>query len=185
MEPLEVSQETSSSSSKKQNTLVRYAILFGIVILVNLFIIYAVQVAYPQPDYSQFCSSEITNATYDNKEACVSNGGQWNVSPGAKENGAYCDNTFTCNQKFEEVNKVYTRNVFIVFVLAGLLLLAGSVFLSGSSLIASALSFAGILALIIGSLSYWSDMNDILRLIVLGVALAVVLSLAWKKFQDD
>ncbi len=185
MESSTPSLKTGTSLSKKPNALVRYATLFGIVILINLFIAYAIQVAYPEPRYEQFCPSEIVNAVYDDKESCVANGGQWNVTPGAKEANAYCDNTFTCNKSLDEVNKVYTRNVFIVFVVAGIALLAGSLFLAGSSLIASALSFAGILALIIGSLNYWSDMNDLLRLVVLGVALVTVLYLAWKKFQDE
>ena len=79
---------------------------------------------------------------------------------------------------------MYSRNVFVVFVVVGLFLLVGSLFVPGSSLIAQALSLAGVLALIIGSLSYWSDMNDILRLLVLGVALVTILYFAWKKFED-
>lgn len=171
---------------KKQGTLIRYAVLFGIVILVNLFVTYAIQVAYPEPEYDQFCKMDRMNQVYADKETCVDNGGQWNESmgEGMVKQEAYCNNNFTCSQEFDAATSVYSRNVFIVFVVVGLLLLVGSLFVPGSSLIAQALSLAGVLALIIGSLSYWSDMNDILRLIVLGMALATILYFAWKKFED-
>lgn len=183
MEP-EIKKE--EGVTKKQAVLVRYAVLFGIVILVNLFIAYAIQVVYPEPQYEQFCKMEQVNVVYTDKQSCVDNGGQWNASTGegvAKQE-SYCNNSFTCSQEFEKATSIFSRNVFIVFVVAGLVLLVGSLFVPGSSLIASALSLAGILSLIIGAMTYWSDMNDILRLIVLGVALVTVLYFAWKKFED-
>jgi hypothetical protein len=41
-----------------------------------------------------------------------------------------------------------------------------------------------VLALIIGSIRYWSDMDDILRVALLGIALGSLLGIAWKKFRD-
>lgn len=178
-----MSEEVITPKPTKQSVLVRYAILFGIVILINLFITYAVQVVYPEPLYEQFCSPEKVNMIYETKESCVENGGQWNVTPSGEIKG-YCDNSFECSKGYESANKIFSRNVFIVFVVAGLLLLIGSLFVPGSTLIASAVSLAGVLALIIGSIAHWSNMNDVLRLVVLGVALVAILTLAWKKFKD-
>lgn len=171
---------------RKQSILVRYAVLGGIVILINLFAVYALKVAYPEPMYDDFCKVEQVKKTFATEEECVGNGGQWNASSGEKEmlQSAYCNADFTCSKEHSEAYSLYSRNVFIVFVAFGLFLLVGSLFVSGSTLVASGLSFAGTLALIIGSMGYWSDMNDILRLVVLGVALVTVLYLAWKKFED-
>jgi hypothetical protein len=184
----ETKEETKKEAvvPKKQGTLIRYAVLFGIVILVNLFVTYAIQVAYPEPEYDQFCKAEQMNQVYRDKQVCVDNGGQWNeaMGEGIAKQEAYCNNNFTCSQEFDTATSMYSRNVFVVFVVVGLFLLVGSLFVPGSSLIAQALSLAGVLALIIGSLSYWSDMNDILRLLVLGVALVTILYFAWKKFED-
>jgi small-conductance mechanosensitive channel len=173
-------------SPRKQSTLVRYAVLGGIVILINLFAVYALQVAYPEPLYENFCKVEQVKQSFANEEECVGNGGQWNASVGQGEtlSSAYCNADFTCSKDHQQAYSLYSRNVFIVFVALGLFLLAGSLFIPGSTLVSSGLSFAGILALIIGSLGYWSDMNDILRLVILGVALVTVLYLAWKKFED-
>ncbi len=179
-------EKVVKSPSRKQSVLVRYAVLGGIVILINLFAVYALQVAYPEPMYDNFCKVEQVKKTFATEEECVGNGGQWNASSGEKETlqSAYCNADFTCSKEHNLAYSLYSRNVFIVFVAFGLFLLVGSLFVSGSTLIASGLSFAGTLALIIGSLGYWSDMNDILRLVVLGVALVTVLYLAWKKFED-
>jgi len=179
-------EATVKSEPRKQSVLVRYAVLGGIVILTNLFAVYALQVVYPEPTYDTFCKVEQVKKSFANEEECVSNGGQWNASTGQGDalQTAYCNADFTCSQEHQKAYSLYSRNVFIVFVAFGLFLLIGSLFVSGSTLIASSLSFAGTLALIIGALGYWSDMNDILRLVVLGVALVTVLYLAWKKFED-
>ncbi|MCW1887988.1 MAG: hypothetical protein KIH67_000320 [Candidatus Moranbacteria bacterium] len=183
---VETETEKEKVAPKKQGALIRYAVLFGIVILINLFVTYAIQVVYPEPEYDQFCKMDQVNQVYEDKQTCVDNGGQWNeaMGEGVTKQEAYCNNNFTCSQDFDAATSIFSRNVFIVFVVVGLLLLVGSLFIPGSSLITQALSLAGVLALIIGSLSYWSDMNDILRLIVLGVALVTILYFAWKKFED-
>ncbi|MEK9173943.1 MAG: hypothetical protein AAB845_01630 [Patescibacteria group bacterium] len=174
------------SKPRKQSVLVRYSVLGGMVILINLFAVYALEVAYPEPKYENFCKVEQVRKTFANEEECVGNGGQWNASSDAKEmpQSAYCNADFTCSKDYDKAYSLYSRNVFVVFVAFGLFLLVGSLFVSGSTLVASGLSFAGTLALIIGSFGYWSDMNDILRLVILGLALATILYLAWKKFED-
>jgi hypothetical protein len=180
----EIVQKPVKKPAQKQSTLVRYSVLGGIVILINLFAVYALQVAYPQPEYTDFCKVEQVKKSFANEEECVGNGGQWNASFDGQTEQAYCNADFTCSQEYEKVDSLYSRNVFIAFVAFGLFLLVGSLFVSGSSLVASGLSFAGTLALVIGSFGYWSNMNDILRLVVIGVALVTVLYLAWKKFED-
>jgi hypothetical protein len=96
----------------------------------------------------------------------------------------YCNQEFTCQQKFEDANKVYNRNVFIVFTVVGIAALAASVFAGAAEAVALGLSFGGVLSLIIGSVRYWSDMEDILRVVILGVALAALIWTAYKKFKD-
>jgi hypothetical protein len=179
----EMTEKPAKKITKKQSTLVRYSVL-GIVILINLFAIYALQVAYPQPEYADFCKVEQVKKVLATEEECVGNGGQWNASMDGQSQQSYCNADFTCSQEYEQKENLYSRNVFVAFVAFGLFLLVGSLFVSGSTLVASGLSFAGTLALIIGSLGYWSNMNDILRLAVIGVALVTVLYLAWKKFED-
>ncbi|MEK7550033.1 MAG: hypothetical protein AAB519_03570 [Patescibacteria group bacterium] len=186
-------QPAEEKKTNKKSAVIKWVLVIGIAIVINLFLAYLVQALYERPEYQNFCEEKQVNRAIENETACVEVGGQWNenINMGVPvdkmsvpEKQAYCDVTFTCSKAFEKANEVYNRNVFIVFVVAGFLLLLGSVFLVGSEAVSLGLSFGGVIALIVGSISYWSDMNDILRVIILGIALVALLGVAWKKFHD-
>lgn len=187
-------QNILPQTPKKKLDIIKWALIAGIAIVVNLFIFYAVDALYKEPAYTDFCPERQVNKLIESEAACLEVGGQWNENIDAKiqripEQSApvpigYCNVDYTCNKQFEDVMKVYNRNVFVVFVIAGILLLAGSAYLGGAEAVSLGLSFGGVISLIIGSVRYWSDMNDILRVIVLGVALAFLIYVAWKKFKD-
>ena len=187
-------QAIVSEGKKPASAIIKWALVIGIAIVVNLFLTYLVDVLYHQPDFADFCPEAEVNRAIESEAACLEVGGQWNENidaKGAAPQGisqpvpaGYCNTTYTCSKQYEEVMQVYNRNVFVVFVIAGILLLIGSVYLAGVEAISLGLSFGGVLALIIGATRYWSDMDDILRVILLGVALAGLLYVAWRKFRD-
>lgn len=177
---------------KKKSSIIKWALIIGIAIVVNLFITYLVDVIYHAPEFVTFCPDRQVNRAIESEAACLEVGGQWNENINTKDilpqtapaALGYCDVNYTCNKLFEDVLNVYNRNVFVVFVVAGILLLIGSAYLAGSEAVSLGLSFGGVLALVIGSIRYWSDMNDILRVIILGIALAGLIFVAWKQFKD-
>lgn len=188
-----ISSGAEQVSAKKTSGIIKWALILGIAIVVNLFLTYLVQVVYNEPLYTDFCPERQIERAIETETECLSVGGQWSENIEAKlphqagtplQPAGYCNEDFVCGNQFEEVSKVYNRNVFVVFVIAGILLLAGSVFLSGVEAVSLGLSFGGVLALIIGSMRYWSDMDDILRVIILGLALAALIGIAYKKFRD-
>lgn len=177
----------------QKSSIIKWALIVGIMIVVNLFITYLVDVIYQSPEFTDFCPESQVNRAIETETACLEIGGQWNENIDAKITtpqvtvpvpAGYCDATYTCSKQYEDVMKVYNRNVFVVFIIAGILLLIGSVFLQGVEAVSLGLSFGGVLALIIGSTRYWSDMDDILRVILLGIALAGLIFVAYKKFKD-
>lgn len=184
----------SVAPQKKKSSIIKWALIIGIAIVVNLFITYLVDVIYHAPEFTTFCPDRQVNKAIESEGACVEVGGQWNENPDVKNVSpqavtipmapGYCNITYTCSKQYEEVMKVYNRNVFVVFVVAGILLLIGSAYLAGAEAVSLGLSFGGVLALIIGSVRYWSDMNDILRVVILGIALAGLIYVAWKQFKD-
>ena len=131
---------------------------------------------------------------------CVAVGGGWtsNVSYTAPvpvpqkstpvivstQPAGYCDVNFTCQKNFTAAESVYNRNVFVVLVILGVLVLVAGFFITVSSAVSLGLSLGGILALVIGSVRYWSDMNDYLRVAVLAVALIVLIFMGIKKAKD-
>ncbi len=165
--------------------------IFGIMIVLNLFFNYALSLAYKSPEFNSFCPVEQVNISPDNQKACVDNGGQWNQNTyygptpaGVKEPQGYCDLQFSCRQEYDAANKTYQRNVFVILVVLGALsVLVGNMFTT-NPVIASGLSLAGVLSFLIASMRYWSSANDFIRVIILAIALGLLFWIALKKFKN-
>ena len=166
--------------------------ILGIMIVLNLFFNYALSLAYKSPEYNNFCPVEQVVTVPDNQGECVAKGGQWTenayygkpVPAGVIEPRGYCDLQFTCRQEFETANKTYQRNVFVVLVVLGALsVLVGNMF-ARNEVISSGLSLAGVLSFLIASIRYWSSANDLIRVIILAIALGLLFWVAMKKFKN-
>lgn len=103
--------------------------------------------------------------------------------PGETING-YCNENFTCQPKFENANKIYNRNVFVILIILGVLLVIGSYFVATYGAVSLGFALAGILSLIVGSIRYWSDMDERVRVIMLGIALVALIWYGVKKFRE-
>jgi hypothetical protein len=79
---------------------------------------------------------------------------------------------------------VYNRNVFVALVILGVISLIAGFFIRRSAAVSLGLSLGGVLALVVASVRYWSDMNDYLRLGVLAVALVLLVYLGIKKVKE-
>lgn len=185
------------SAIRKRHPLFKWVLVMGIALVANLFLNYALDAFYPSPKYETFCPQKQVQEAVLTKEACLAKGGQWSenvVSP--KQYGIYqdlipaqsivgnCNENYTCNRNFGDAMSVYNRNVFIVLVVAGTAMLMGSIFVANIEAIALGFSFAGIFSLLVGTVRYWGDMNDRLRVVVLGVALVALVWIGIKKFKD-
>ena len=178
----------------QNKNILKWALVIGIIIVLNLFFHFATRLVYKIPQYDDFCQSKQVEIRPDTEESCVAQGGAWNT-PEAEyyreapmpvpidANKSYCDTTFTCREAFDDAHELYQRNVFIVMVVLGLLSLVLGFALAASEVISLGLSYGGILSFIIASIQYWSAMDDYLRVIVLGLALAVLIYLGYRKFK--
>ena len=173
-----------------QPRVLKWSLIIGIVIVINLFFGYALSLIYKAPEYITYCPQTQVNIAPDNQAQCVANGGQWNEYPnqtGPKTvdgSAGYCDIQFTCNNSYQAAEKVYERNVFVTLMILGALLVLIGNFMKGNGVIASGLSLAGVLSFIIASARYWSYASDYLHVGILAIALALLLWIAYKKFKD-
>ena len=166
---------------------VKWSLIVGIIIVVNMFFNYAVSLVYKAPEYPN--SQPQVVEQYRTQEDCTKIGGQWNPNvypdPGTSVKSApkgYCDPDYTKRIQYEETRKTYERTVFIIlFVLGALILILGSVI--KQEVLAIALSWGGVLSLIIASVRYWSNANNGLKVAILGVALLALMYLAVKRFS--
>jgi hypothetical protein len=105
-----------------------------------------------------------------------------------QDTGYHCDMSQyqnKCQAAFTATMNDYNRVVFIVLVILGVASLIGGFFFSKSGAVSLGLSFGGLTSLLIGTIRYWSSMEDFLRFAVSGVALVVLIWFGVKKFGDN
>ena len=100
------------------------------------------------------------------------------------ENQGYCDLYYYCSQEFSKVNEKYNRNVFIIATGIGIIALIVGVALNLAS-VSAGLMGGGILAIIYGTIRYWSDLPDYGRFIILGITLAILIWLGYKRISRN
>ena len=174
------------------NRIGRWSVIVGIMIVLNLFFNYALSLVYKSPEYNNFCPSEQVVNIPETENACVSQGGQWTTNPsylkpvpaGFSEPRGYCDLQYTCRQNFENAMKSYNRNVFIVLVVLGAASVLVGNFFAGNEVITGGLSLAGVLSFLVASVRYWSSANDLIRVLILAIALGLLFWVAVKKFKS-
>ncbi|MFA6585594.1 MAG: hypothetical protein WCS86_00305 [Candidatus Paceibacterota bacterium] len=174
----------------------KWALIIGIVVVLNLFFNYTISLFYKEPDYNTFFPQQQVVEPITNKDACLKVGGQWIESPvykdgktvpvpaGSPQVMSYCNPDFTKQQEFSDAQKVYQRNIFIILVVLGVLSLVLGVFLA-NEIITLGLSWGGVLSLVIASMRYWSTADNLIKVLILGFALAALVWLAVRKFGKN
>jgi hypothetical protein len=173
----------------------KWALIIGIVIVLNLFFNYSISLFYKEPDYNAYFAQSQVVKPIATKEECLAAGGQWN------ENGAvynktvptsastpvmtsYCDPNFIKQQEFTEAQKVYNRNIFIILVILGVVSFLLGTFIP-NEIITLSFSWGGVISFIIASIRYWSDADNWVKVLILAAALGVLILLAIKKFGNN
>ncbi|MDO8660044.1 MAG: hypothetical protein Q7K54_05630 [Candidatus Parcubacteria bacterium] len=179
---------------KQSKVVLRGSLVVGIIIVINMFFNYALSLAYKQPVYENFCPAPISQVVTnpDTQKMCVDQGGQWTTNSyygkpmavGEVQPVGYCDLQFTCRNNYDDAHRVYDRNVFATLVLLGAMCVAIGSFFKKNMLVSMALSLAGVLSFIIASIRYWGSADDLIKVIILAIALAILIWVAMKKFKD-
>lgn len=184
--------------TKQYSAVIKWSIIIGIVIVINLFFNYAISLVYSTPEYNNFCPERQVVNPNMTQQACVAEGGQWNgitsdefdVAPSPDRPNVvsmpkgYCDLDFTCRQDYDDAYKVHSRNVFVALVILGIALVAVSFVVAFNWTLSVALAMGGILSIIIASIRYWSDADNLVRVVILFLALAALIYFAVKKFKN-
>lgn len=186
-------ENTQKVAMPQQSHLVKASIIIAIVIVMNLFFNYVVSLIYSEPIYDQFVKSAQVVENISTKEKCLAIGGQWNennyqnMQPvSSKETlltvKGYCDQNYTNQKNYDNARKIYDRNVFITLVSVGVVVIAIGLFVN-ISILAIAFVWGGVLSLIVASMRYWSSADNLVKVIILAVALGTLIWLAIKKFS--
>lgn len=176
----------------KSNTKQRI-LTVAIAVVLTLFVAYGISVFYEAPKYEKFCGVE-PKPVYLNETSCNASEGKWNPNyypcP-AEANGisgkcaeGYCDADFTCRKEFDLRNEVYNRNVFVVSLFLGLVLMILGITLKLES-VSVGIMGGGALVIFYGVMRYWGELGKYWRLLLLGLVLATLIWIGYKKFGKN
>lgn len=176
--------------SHKHPKFVRWAVLLGIVIALNLFFVAARSIVVVEPNYDDYCPTRLQPATTES--ACMEQGGVWVSTPDNSQvtsvvkpnQEGYCDLYQTCQPLYDEARGQYEMYSFALMVGLGVLALIIGVIPMGSSIVSSGLSYGGVLALIIAAGGYWGEAGELLRMAMSLIALGALLYIGVKRFKD-
>lgn len=170
----------------------------GIFVVFMLMLGYGIEAFYPSPQYEDYCkgsdygrypvkadfSGDVSNnctfsrALQEQQDKCAMDRGQPIFN--------YDDNGCTialkecnmCNKQFEEADRAYTKLLFVIALIAGIVtLIVGFAVLSVEP-VGSALMASGIGAIFYGSIRNWTNLSDIWRFLLLLIALVILIWIA-------
>jgi len=180
--------ETNTNTPKQSNFL-KISIVVAIVIVMNMFFNYAVSLLFKEPVFDNFIKPTQIVETIKTKDQCVTVGGQWseNVYPDPALNGktqvaGYCNENYTKQLNYDNARKAYEKKVFITLIILGIVSLVVGGFIS-ISILSVAFAWGGVLSLIIASIRYWSQADNLAKVVILALALGILIWLAVKKFN--
>lgn len=176
-------------NTPKQSNFVKISIIIAIVIVMNLFFNYAVSLVYNEPVMDSYIKPTLIIEAISTKEKCISVGGQWseNAYPnpdlkGKTEVQGYCNENYTKQLNYDTARKVYEKKVFITLIILGIISLIFGGFVA-ISILSIAFAWGGVLSLIIASIRYWSQADNLAKVVILALALGILIWLAIKKFN--
>lgn len=180
-----------TSTKTNHPKFVRWALLLGIVVILNIFFTVVLALAYPTPQYNDFCPQ--VNISPTDAATCDTQGGVWNTyTPGpppatdinSPKMTGYCDMYAKCQVPYQKAADTHGLHAFVIMVGLGVLALIAGFMPIGSSIVSSGLSYGGVVALIVGSTEYWSSAGNWIRLLITTVGLIALLYIGWRRFRD-
>lgn len=178
----------------------RIGLSLSIIVVLNLLFNYGIYSFYPSPSFEDFCPKSLTGKVYETQKECEAAGGDWlerrdyearvpggevgavPVQPAQTEE--YCDATASCREEYNSARDVYNRDVFMMLVSLGVLSIVAGFFAISVSAVSYGFIFGGLLSFFIGTVRYWSGMDEYLRVAVLAIVLASLVWIGYRKLKD-
>ena len=163
-------------------------IALGIIILTISVGIYGVNTFYDSPDYNDYCAEAEMNWYINNSVQCEAVDGKWSGYMGPKTVGSpdgYCDVAYTCRMEYEADRETYSRNVFLIALPLGIIVVAVGALVFGLEAVGAGLMAGGVGIILWGVGGFWGFAEDWLKFVLSLLGLVVLVWLAYyfnKKF---
>lgn len=165
-------------------------ILIGIAIMILTFlVIYAgIQTFYPRPEYDDFCGDYKTPTPIIKNDSAVCatdvmqcpDGSYVSRNPDNNCEFYDCEDDYqACYEKYDEARKAYSKNLFIITLILGIIVLGIGAILFNLEAVGGGIMGGGVITLIYGAGAYWPNAENLFRFIIAIIGLVVVVSFAY------
>ena len=188
----DMNQVKNNVKDTKHPKFVRWALLLGIIVVLNIFFVVVQQIVFPVPSFTKYCPRPDVKAV--SKSMCDKQSGVWSEYPTPNKDvygtetpnkvSGYCDYYTKCQASYENVRKEQHLYSFMLMTVLGTIALVIGLVPIGASIVSSGISYGGVLALVIGSMQYWGDAGSWLRLGISAIALALLIWVGIRRFRD-
>lgn len=153
----------------------------AIAIIFLMFCVFGTKLIYDSPEYEDYCDySQIYPPGYDKINL--------NDSEIQAQEQAQQKIYQECYEKYEAANKNYSKNMFIISIIFGVLVIVLCTIFIAINSISGGLMLGSLMFIIYGTSRYWNYMDDLMRFLFLGVALAALIYVAYwtsKRMMDE
>ena len=168
----------------------------GIFVVFMLMLGYGIEAFYPSPKYENYCAGDygrysakaypdaveqnckFSKTMTENETSCYVNGG----SPVFEYDNSGCaiklKECNLCQKKFNEAQKDYSKVIFIIALVVGIITLFVGYGILSIEPVGSALMASGVGAIFYGSVRNWSNLSDVWRFLLLLIALVLLVWIA-------
>jgi hypothetical protein len=180
----------SNKNEHKKPTMLSGLLIIGIAIVGFIFILSGMKVFFEEPKYESYCKD-----VYDYPAKTVKNCNNTQDYPAYckgvpipefdKETG--CVTSYTCSNcsiLYEEARTDYSRNIFMISIGIGILMIIASAFITIPT-IQNGLFITSIVLIIFGSSNYWSSLGKYLQFSLVGIALASLIIISYKIYKNQ
>lgn len=95
----------------------------------------------------------------------------------------WCNPNYECEEEYRAAREPHNRISFIILLIIGIIVIVIATMVLKENAVSYGVLGGGILTIIYGTMRFWGAISDIWRFIILGVALAVLITVAWKKLK--
>ncbi len=170
-----------------------FVIGLGIVIIYGLVLAAGFAAFYPGPQYEDYCGrSEFASRPFPSGVECAPNsaldeqarqcydaGGDFRYEYDA--NGCPVSGTCdTCSKAYDDARDVYSRNIFIISVIIGILTFVVGFAILSVEPVGSALLASGMWAVVFGTIYNWRNFGNITRFFLLLIVLVILIFVAYR-----
>lgn len=210
---MDKNQNKQTKKNKDSGQKVKNVILsIAIALIFAFFVAYSIELVYPSPRHDDYCDFRHDIGLRQNtQEECIESGGEWqdfskldqsyefrcteqqNFRDIAENetilrctrtlsSEGYCSPSQECYALFNVAQERHDRIYFIIALIIGITVFTVSSIM-GLVSVSAGLMVGSILTMLVATMRYWRHSNEVLRVAILGIVLAILIWLGYKKLN--